>query len=184
MSAVSRAILAPAPRAAPVPEPAGHRAFPAGNVEPLRQRRPSEDSSAEMFEMSLPTGQQRVLESIEGKLAESDPRLVSLFSIFTRLTLTEKMPWIEQVAVRPIADRLAALAYWFRWMARRPAARVRAMVLLPSALTIAFGFPGSHQHVPGTKAPAARELVVKSRDLVARARLCRAMIRIPAFPAF
>ena len=37
--------------------------------------------------MSLPTGQQRTLESIEGKLAESDPRLVSLFSIFTRLTL-------------------------------------------------------------------------------------------------
>jgi hypothetical protein len=88
-----------------------------------------------MFEMSLPTGQQRVLESIEGKLAESDPRLVSLFSIFTRLTLTEKMPWIEQVAVRPVADRLAALAYWFRWTARRPAARVRAMVLLPAALT-------------------------------------------------
>ena len=138
--------------------------------------------------MSLPTGQQRTLESIEGKLAESDPRLVSLFSIFTRLTLTEKMPWIEQVAVRPVADRLAALAYWFRWIARRPAARVRAMVLLPAALTavacaltIAFGYPGSQRHVPGSKAPAARELVVKSRDLVARARLCRAMIRIPSF---
>src|SRR6266581_3062060 len=122
-----------------------------------------------MFEMSLPTGQQRVLESIAGKLAESDPRLVSLFSIFTRLTLAERMPWIEQVAVRP-------------------AARVRAMVLLPAALTavacaltIAFGFPGSQRHVPGAKAPAARELVVKSRDLVAKSRLCRAMIRMPAF---
>jgi hypothetical protein len=144
-----------------------------------------------MFEMSLPIGQQRDLESIEGKLAESDPRLVSLFSIFTRLTLAEKMPWIEQVAVRPVADRLGALAYWFRWMARRPAARVRAMVLLPAALTavacaltIAFGFPGSQRHVPGSKAPAARELVVKSRDLMAKARLCRARIPIPAFPAF
>jgi hypothetical protein len=140
--------------------------------------------------MSLPIGQQRVLESIEGKLSESDPHLVSLFSIFTRLTLTEKMPWIEQVAVRPVAARLGALAYWFRWMARRPAARVRAMVLIPAALTavacaltIAFGFPGSQRHVPGSKAPAARELVVKSRDLMARALLCRAKIRIPAFPA-
>jgi len=140
--------------------------------------------------MSLPIGQQRDLESIEGKLAESDPRLVSLFSIFTRLTLAEKMPWIEQVAVRPVADRLGALAYWFRWMARRPAARVRAMVLLPAALTavacaltIAFGFPGSQRHVPGSKAPAARELVVKSRDLMARALMCRTRIRIPAFPA-
>ena len=138
--------------------------------------------------MSLPIGQQRDLESIEGKLAESDPRLVSLFSIFTRLTLTEKMPWIEQVAVRPVADRLATLAYWFRWVARRPAARVRAMVLLPAALTavacaltIAFGFPGSQKHVPVRKAPVARELVVKSHSLMARARLCRVMIRMPVF---
>jgi hypothetical protein len=129
------------------------------------------------------------LESIEGKLAESDPRLVSLFSIFTRLTLAEKMPWIEQIAIRPVAYRLGALTYWFRWIARRPAARVRAMVLLPAALTavactltIAFGFPGSPRHVPGSKAPAARELVIKSRDLMAKARLCRARIRIPAFP--
>ena len=97
------------------------------------------------------------------------------------------MPWIELVAVRPVADRLAAIGHWFHWMGR-PAARVRAMVVLPAvltavacALTIAFGFPGSQRHVPGTKAPAARELVVKSRDLVARARLCRAMIRMPAF---
>jgi hypothetical protein len=139
-----------------------------------------------MFEMSLPTGQQRVLESIEGKLAESDPRLVSLFSIFTRLTLAEKMPWFEEVAVRPIADRLARVARWFRLTARRPAARVRALVLLPAALTaacaltIAFGFPGSQRHVPGSKAPAARELVIKSRDLMSRSRLCWAMIRMPA----
>ena len=138
--------------------------------------------------MSLPTGQQRILESIEGKLAESDPRLVSLFSIFTRLNLTEKMPWIEQVAVRPVADRLASIGSWFRWSARRPAARLRAMVLLPAALTavacaltLAFGFPGSQRHVPGAKAPAARELVVKSRDLMARALLCRPVIRMHAF---
>ena len=65
------------------------------------------------------------------------------------------------------------------------------MVLLPAALTavacaltIAFGFPGSHRHVPGSKAPAARELVVKSRDLMAKDRMCRARSPIPAFPAF
>jgi len=98
------------------------------------------------------------------------------------------MPWIEQVAVRPVADRLASIGSWFRWSARRPAARLRAMVLLPAALTavacaltLAFGFPGSQRHVPGAKAPAARELVVKSRDLMARALLCRPMIRMPAF---
>ena len=145
--------------------------------------------------MSLPIGQQRVLESIEGKLAESDPRLVSLFSIFTRLTLTEKMPWIEQVAVRPVADRLAAVTHWFRWMARRPAARIRAMVLLPAALTavacaltIAFGFPGNHRPAPGARTPAARELVIKPRALVAKPRalvgrawMCRGIVRAPIF---
>src|SRR5579871_1338766 len=141
-----------------------------------------------MFEMGLPTGQQRILESIEGRLAQSDPRLVSLFSIFTRLNLAEKMPWIEQVAVRPVADRLASIGSWFRWSARRPASRLRAMVLLPAALTavacaltLAFGFPGKQAPTLGAKAPAARELVVKSRDLMTRARLCRVMIRMPAF---
>jgi len=139
--------------------------------------------------MSLPTVQQRKLESIEGRLAESDPRLVSLFTIFTRLTLTEKMPWIEQLAVRPVADRLARIGAKFGWLTGRPAARIRAFLLLPAALTamacaltLAFGFPGSQRHVPGNKAPAARELVLRSRDL-AKSRLCRAMImvRTPAF---
>ena len=139
--------------------------------------------------MSLPTGQQRVLESIEGKLTESDPRLSSLFTIFTRLTLGEKMPWIEQLKVRPVADRIARLGGAFRLLARWPGARVRAMLLLPAALTatacalvIAFGFPGGgHRPVSGFRAPAARELVVKSRELVVGSRLCRAMMRMPAF---
>jgi hypothetical protein len=45
-----------------------------------------------MFGMSLPTGQQRVLEKIEGRLAQSDPRLVSLFTIFTRLAVDRADP--------------------------------------------------------------------------------------------
>ena len=138
--------------------------------------------------MSLPTGQQRVLERIEGRLAESDPRLVSLFTIFTRLTRAEKRPWIEQVRVRPVAYRLSRIGAWFRGVGRRPAARVRAMLLLPAALTamacaltIAFGFPGGQRPVPGTRTPAARELVIKSRAIVGRARICRMVVRMPAF---
>src|SRR5262252_2274623 len=132
-----------------------------------------------MFVMSLPTGQQRVLERIEGRLAESDPRLVSLFTIFTRLTRAEKMPWFEQVAVRPVADRLAMLGARFRWLFGRPA----ALIAMACALIIVFGSGGGQRHVPGAKAPAAgRELVVRSRDLVvAKTRLCRAMVRMPAF---
>ena len=135
--------------------------------------------------MSLPTGQLRVLERIEGKLSESDPRLVSLFTIFTRLTRSEKMPWMEQVRARPVAYRLARIGGWSRGRGRRPAARVRAMLLLPAALTaaacavtIAFGFPGSRGPLHGAKSPAARTLVVnKSREFLGR---CRA-IRLPAF---
>jgi hypothetical protein len=141
-----------------------------------------------MYAMSLSTGQQRVLESIEGRLAESDPRLVALFTIFTRLTRAEKMPWFEQIAVRPVIDRLALLGARLRWIFRRPAARVRAMLLLPAALTamacalvIAFGFPGSQRHVPGAKSPAVgRELIVKSKDLItAKSRQCAALVRMP-----
>jgi hypothetical protein len=148
-----------------------------------------------MFGMGLPTGQQRVLERIEGRLAESDPRLVSLFTIFTRLNLAEKMPWIEQIRARPVAYRIGRVAAGFRGIGRRPAARVRAMMLLPAALiamacalTIAFGFPGSQRPAPGARTPAARELVVKPRALAAkpkalvgRARMCRAIVRAPIF---
>src|ERR1700747_1099708 len=143
-----------------------------------------------MFGMSLPTGQQRVLERIEGKLRESDPRLGSLFTIFTRLTLTEKMPWIEQVKVRPVAYRIARTGAWFRGIGRRPAARVRAMLLLPAALaamacalTIAFGFPGSQRPAPGARTPAARALGIKSRQaMIGRARLGRALGAAPGLP--
>jgi hypothetical protein len=143
-----------------------------------------------MFPMSLPTDQQRVLERIEGKLAQSDPRLVSLFTIFTRLTWMEKMPWVEQIRVRPVAYRIARIGLWFRGFGRRPAARVRAMLLLPAALcamacalTIAFGFPGTQRPVSGAKAPAGRELVLKSREIMNRARMCRGIIRFPTFAA-
>jgi hypothetical protein len=148
--------------------------------------------------MSLPTGQQKVLERIEGRLAESDPRLAGLFSIFTRLTLTEKMPWIEQIRVRPVLDRLAKIGGLFSFSARRPAARMRSMLLLPAALiamacalTLAFSFPGGGRSAPGLKIPVGRELVIKSRGIVAKTKtqphrivakthgMCRNMIRLP-----
>src|SRR5215472_9054435 len=120
--------------------------------------------------MGLPSGQQRVLERIEGKLTQSDPRLASLFVIFTRLNLTEAMPWIEQLKARPVADRLARLGACFRRLARGPAARVRALILLPAALvamvcalSIAFAFPGGTRSAHGPRAQTARELVVKHK---------------------
>jgi hypothetical protein len=130
--------------------------------------------------MGLPAGQQRILEKIDVKLTESDPRLNSLFAIFTRLTRSEAMPWIEQVTPRPLLDLITSVRFRLRLLSRYPAARVRALLLLPAALiamvcalTISIGLAGGHRPVPGAKTPAPRELVVKDR-------LCRlSLVRVP-----
>lgn len=49
--------------------------------------------------MSLPVSEQRVLERIEGALEGGEPRLRSMFAIFTRLTRDDGAPRTE--ALRP-----------------------------------------------------------------------------------
>jgi hypothetical protein len=133
--------------------------------------------------MSLPARQQRKLKEIEGGLTGSDPRLRSLFGIFTRLTTGEAMPWFEAVPTRPVADALAAFRSLIRRIAGRPASRVRALLLLPAALSamvcgimIAAGLSGAQRPAHASaKPPAARELILKT------SRICRlGMIRYPA----
>lgn len=131
--------------------------------------------------MGLPVRQQRTLDEIEGRLAGSDPRLKSLFSIFSRLTRGEAMPWFENVRVRPIADRFLRMRMWFRRVVGRPVKRAGLVLLLPAALSavacavlIVFGFPGT-QRLPHAGRPPARELVVKP------SKLCRiGLLRAPA----
>ena len=133
--------------------------------------------------MSLPARQQRKLKEIEGRLSGSDPRLRSLFGVFTRLTTGEAMPWFEAVPTRPVADALAAFRSLIRRIARRPASRVRALLLLPAALSamvcgimIAAGLSGAQRPAHASaKPPASRELILKT------SRICRlGMIRYPA----
>lgn len=133
--------------------------------------------------MSLPAAQQRILVKIEGRLKESDPQLSSRFLIFWRLTRDEAMPWLEQIKPRPIADRLVPVVTAARRVSRRPAARMRALMLLPAALTamlvglaIAVGFGGTHRSTPASKTSIARELIVKTPQ---KCRL--GLIRVPAF---
>jgi hypothetical protein len=89
--------------------------------------------------MGLPASQRRILERTENALRGSDPRLVALFSIFTRLTCDEEMPRIEQVRAKVtkflirIRCRLAAFARWFGAPRR---ARLRAALFFPVALAI------------------------------------------------
>ena len=85
--------------------------------------------------MTLPAGQQRVLDGIAGTLQARDPRLASLFSIFTRLTGQEPMPRAEEL---PARRRPALPARPGRRVLRRSgrsAARLRAIVIVPVVLT-------------------------------------------------
>ena len=70
--------------------------------------------------MSLPASQQRVLDRIEEALKRREPRLVSMFAMFTRLTVHEEVPRTE--ALEPVP--------W--WSPKRPA-RARTVVLLTLA---------------------------------------------------
>jgi hypothetical protein len=88
--------------------------------------------------MSLPAGQQRVLEGIADALRATEPRLASMFAIFTRLAKDEPRPRREQLATRgPLASLAAAWRRPPRWdiSAVRGA---RRMMLVVSQLAIAF----------------------------------------------
>jgi len=105
-------------------------------------------------------------------LRDSDPRLVALFSIFTRLTWEEEMPRIEEVRAR--------LARFGGWLARRtrpvrrriprPSARVKAILFFPAALAavacallIGGSGPAVHRCAATVRAPA-NEFIVKARQ--------------------
>jgi Protein of unknown function (DUF3040) len=63
--------------------------------------------------MSLPASEERALTGIERALLSRDPRLKSLFAIFTRLTWQEAMPAFEQLRRRrwqPPAGAMILLA--------------------------------------------------------------------------
>jgi len=51
--------------------------------------------------MSLPAGQQRTLDAIAEGLCTSEPKLASMFAIFTRLTKNDLPPRREQLTVEP-----------------------------------------------------------------------------------
>lgn len=130
--------------------------------------------------MGLPGSQRRVLERIEGRLAQSDPRLESLFAIFTRLSLAEAMPWSEQVKARRVRYYLTRFPASFRRFVRRPVTRAAALFVIPTAalmamaLTIAFGYSGNQRPAHGTRTPVARQFTAKHR-------LCRlGLMRVPA----
>jgi hypothetical protein len=76
--------------------------------------------------MSLPASQQRVLDAMESALKRREPRLASMFAIFTRLTHNEGLPRTE------VLERVR----W--WSARRVRARLPGPVALLVPLAVAL----------------------------------------------
>jgi hypothetical protein len=93
--------------------------------------------------MSLPVAEERTLTSIEQALRSRDPRLNSLFSIFTRLTRQEAMPTIEQIRQR-------------RWRPQPGAVVLIAVALLVCAIVVgSLSSGGGCGHAPASAKPSA-----------------------------
>jgi hypothetical protein len=128
--------------------------------------------------MSLPASQERVLSAIENALRKGEPRLASRFAIFTRLASGEDLPRTEQLMPQPWLQRVLASVgracrlLFPRSRSRgiaalrspgRPAARLRAVVVLPVLLvvmasaTIATAIAGTHTCSPAPHRPAVTQ---------------------------
>jgi hypothetical protein len=94
--------------------------------------------------MSLPTRQERILSRMAHSLHASEPHLMSMFAIFTKLTKDEDMPRLEALdawslpfwgwrprLTRPRRTRRAASG---TGAAYAPGARLRAILLVPIML--------------------------------------------------
>jgi hypothetical protein len=122
--------------------------------------------------MSLSAKHRRTLDTIESALRGSDPGLIALFAVFTRLNVDEEMPRIEQVRRRlgqlPRRGRRRLAAGG--WLFARPGRWVRAAIFLPLALgLVAASFALSPRYLGNTRCgsmlAAARPLrPARSRD--------------------
>jgi hypothetical protein len=95
--------------------------------------------------MGLPASQQRILDRIEEALKKREPRLTSMFAIFNRLNIHERLPWMEALAPVP----------WWSPKRYHPSARIRAFVLLTLAagLVVSAVFVGMSQSRGGCNTP-------------------------------
>jgi len=107
--------------------------------------------------MSLPAAQQRMLDGIADTLRATEPRLVSMFAIFTRLTKNEARPWREQL---PTYSGLRRLLMRIKPSPRptkmaQPSNRaVWVRVLVATQLAIALTVVGILISLTGHKGPA------------------------------
>jgi len=130
--------------------------------------------------MGLPASQRRILGRIESALRGSDPGLVALFSIFTRLNRDEEMPGLEQARATTavLAARLRArLAAFGRWFCAPRRTRLRAALFFPVALAIVASAVLVVEGLPNAGRCAAASAPAHSR---ARSRICTPVVANPA----
>ena len=128
--------------------------------------------------MGLPASQRKILERIENALRGSDPRLASLFSIFTRLTRDEEMPRIEEIRAK-LAIILLRIRYRFvafgRWFAAPSRARLRTALFFPVAMAFVAGAVLVGSWFPnGNRCPATRGMVGIAQT-VSRSKFCTSL---------
>jgi hypothetical protein len=82
--------------------------------------------------MSLPAGQQRVLDRIEDALRAHDSRLAAMFGIFGRLTRHEAMPEVERLRPAGPGGGTGAVG----WRASVAAGPVRWVAFVPFAIMV------------------------------------------------
>jgi predicted transcriptional regulator len=134
--------------------------------------------------VGLPASQRRILEKIEHALRGSDPRLTSLFAIFSRLTRDEEMPAIEQLralaALLPMRLHRGLRAAGHRLRARSPGRR-KAAVFFPLALVIVASTFVVAAAMPASTRCAAAAAAVAARRNNARVRTCKPVLVGPVF---
>lgn len=123
--------------------------------------------------MSLPARERRCLTGIEAELDRSDPRLVSLFATFSRLTREEEMPPMERLRVR-----VDCATQRGRRLRKAALGRLRLIIIAPVAmaatcLALLVGGWSSGPSPCNKVRPAASHSLHRSQSAFLQPRLCR-----------
>jgi hypothetical protein len=132
--------------------------------------------------MVLPARQRRILEKIEHALRGTDPRLTSLFAIFSRLNIDEEMPRIEQLRASASLTfkRLRRdLALAGRRLHARSPARRRAAFFFPLALVVVASTLAVAAALPGPTRCAAAAAAVGAARHGTKAKGCKSGVMNP-----
>lgn len=121
--------------------------------------------------VTLPVGQQRVLDQIDRALQARDPRLAAIFAAFTRLTREDGAPHSERLAQerRPLRARLPGRRGWSQIAGAVPLALVAGLmtviVLIGMATSSGPGCASASGHYPSD---ISRVAICRSADMTRR----------------